>query len=343
MFVHKLFGLIALLLITGLMVLVLSRSGDEGRDKIVSPHEQSLTPKALRSPEQLTERSPGVTAENNREEASSPRLPSSLPQGPATGEKPTEQQPLITVEDGRLSVQVQNRPLKWVLAQISEKSGVFISTENIGNVRISVQLQDSPLDQGLRHILRGQDTFFFYGTEEGEYGNASLQAVWVYTKGTGHNILPVPRTAWASTREVELSLTDPDPEERARAVEVLVERKGKQALDIVLQVLKDQDEKVRYRALFKALNAGLALPADTLQTLLQSDSSPVVRFLALDALAERPGADRQNVKAVAELALNDPNPQVQDQAREILSQLEAAAQPPDPSQPVQEQGGADSQ
>src|SRR5262249_54156492 len=172
---------------------------------------------------------------------------------------------------------------------------------------------------------------------------ASLQAVWVYTKGTGHNILPVPRTAWASTREVELSLTDPDPEERARAVEVLVERKGKQALDIVLQVLKDQDEKVRYRALFKALNAGLALPADTLQTLLQSDSSPVVRFLALDALAERPGADRQNVKAVAELALNDPNPQVQDQAREILSQLEAAAQPPDPSQPVQEQGGADSQ
>ncbi len=337
MSIREISGLLVLLLIAGSIVFVLHRSDEQDRSGAAPLRDQSLAPKTLRSPNRLPEQPLDVPGKKSQEEASFLRPSSSLLQEPVSGEKPAEQESLITVVDGRLSVQVQNRSLQWVLEQIAQQSGVFISAKYIGGERISVQLQDLPLDQGLQHLLRDQDAFFFYGAEAGGYGDASLKAVWVYAKGKGRRILPVPAEEWASTRELAQGLTDPDPDERVRAIEGLIERTGKHALDTVAQSLRDPDEKVRYRVLHKALAAGLALSTDSLQELARYDSSPVVRFLALNALAEKPGVDRQNVRAIAELALNDPSQPIQEQAQEILDQLETASRPPDPSQVLREQ------
>jgi hypothetical protein len=191
----------------------------------------------------------------------------------------------ITAKDGRLTVRTHNRPLEWVLEAISREGRVaVIRADGVGGQQVSVQLQDVPLDEGLRQMLKDHDSLFFYGVEG--KAPASLRAVWVYPRGRGP--APVPPEAWASTDELQGRLEVPDPEARARAVAGLVERKSGQALHAVLQALRDGDTQVRVQALYKALGEGVDLPADTLIDLALGDPSPDVRFLDLEGLATEP-------------------------------------------------------
>jgi HEAT repeat protein len=132
--------------------------------------------------------------------------------------------------------------------------------------------------------------------------------------------------------ELDGRLADPDPGVRARAVEALVERKGDQARDAVLDAVKDPDDDVRTRALYQALGAGVKLPDDVLTDLARSDPSPSVRFLALEALA----ADGPGTRAIVEAALDDPSPHIQRKAQELLRRLDAAPRSRRPSRPAQD-------
>lgn len=247
-------------------------------------------------------------------------------------EQGTEQGSPITVTDGRLSVQVQNRPLDPILEEISRAGKVAIlRPPSMGGQLVSVQFRDLPLDEGLRQLLRDQDAFFFY--EAQGKAPASLRAVWVYPKGQGRRLQPVPPEAWASTTELEGDLADPDPRARAQAVGALVERKGDRARDAVLQALQDPDDQVRTRALYEALGADVQLPLDALIDLALRDPSPDVRFLALEALANGPEA-----RTIAEAALSDPSPHLRSKASEILRGLEAATRPQQPGPPAQSPG-----
>jgi HEAT repeat protein len=160
----------------------------------------------------------------------------------------------------------------------------------------------------------------------------SLRAVWVYPKGQGRRILPVGPEKWASTEELHRLAEDPDPEVRARAFETLVGRKGGKAQEVVFDALGDPNDRVRFRTLQAALNNRVPLALDSLQYLVQNDSSPVVRFLALSGMAENSEVGSNNLRALAESVLNDPNPQVREQAREILDQLNPSEQTQETSQ-----------
>jgi HEAT repeats len=265
--------------------------------------------------------------------------PSSAPPKATASENPSGSKSIITVTEGHLSVQVQNRSLKAILAEVSRKSGVpIIVGEGIKDQRVSPHFLDLPLGQGLLVLLQELDSFFFYGVQE--QSPASLRAVWVYPKGQGRRIVPVGPEVWASTDEMRQRLRDPDPTERAQAVEVLMERQGKRAFDASLQALEDDDEKVRYRALYQAQKSGVALPSDVLLQLVQSDRSPVVRFLALDTIANAPGADPEHVREIAESALNDPHEAVREHASEILETLAIVLQPEATHESSPEQCGA---
>ncbi len=267
-----------------------------------------------------------------------------VPNEQAAPEVSTKEGSTVTVRADRLRVRVQDRPLEWVLNEIVRQSTVVIlNTETVAGQTVSMQLQEMPLDQALRQILKDHDTFFFYGAEEkgsgeGKEPQATLKTVWIYPKGQGQHIAPVPPEQWASTKEMRQGLTDSDPGVRARTIELLVEREGERALNEVILALRDWDDQVRDRALHAALNSGVPLPAVLLEDMVQYDSSPIVRFLALGALATGPGDSLildPNVRTVAERALNDPSPQVKEQARQILEQVE---QPAGPTEPEEQQG-----
>lgn len=236
--------------------------------------------------------------------------PSSRP-GPSSTQEQTVPRSIVSVKEGRLSVRTQNHPLGWVLEEISSQGRIaIIVADGVQGQRIAVQFENLPLEEGLRQLLKDHDIFFFY-TGAAKAAN-SLSVVWVYPRGRGRGLEPVPPEVWASTKEVEGNLAHPDPDVRSRAVEALVERKGDRAMDVVLQALKDKENRVRVQALYAAVISGVELPADSLIGLALRDRSPDIRFLALRALEGRPQA-----REVAKAAQADPSPHVRNKAREI--------------------------
>ncbi len=260
----------------------------------------------------------------HRHAGSRPATPSDgLSPGKPEAAKPTMPQSSVTFTDGRLTVQIQNRPLEWVLEEISRQSRVaIVRAAGVGGDRVPLALQGLPLDETLRQILTDHDAFFFYSVEK--EAPALLRAGWVYPRGRGRGLAPVPPEEWASTRELCNEATaNPDPAARARAVEILVERSGDQAMDVAGAALRDRDADVRTRTLFGALRTGLPIPADRLAQLALADPSPNVRFLALEALPTDPKARTTvDVAGIVIHALNDPSPHVRIKAQEILKPRE---------------------
>ncbi len=229
---------------------------------------------------------------------------------------------------GTLTYRAQNQTLRSILQEIAQDAGVPITlTDGSGDERLSVEFRHFRLDEALRHILNGYDAFFFYGVEQESNQPASLKAVWVYPANAGRQLKPAPPDAWtASTQEFQRMLAEPDAEVRARAIDTLIRRKGGQSADAVQQALRDKDEKVRMRALSRALYSGVGIPQELLIDLVLNDESMNIRFLALQALPVDP-----TMRWVAERALHDSTPQISNLAQEILRELDAANVPPSPS------------
>jgi HEAT repeat protein len=118
-----------------------------------------------------------------------------------------------------------------------------------------------------------------------------------------------------------MNLMDGDPNVRGTAVEGLISRQGSASLENVLATLKDNDDSVRFRTLYKANYAGIQIPDDTLLSLVREDGSPDVRGMALKILADRPNIGKQHLTDIARNSLGDTDPTVRDVAEEVLSQL----------------------
>ena len=229
----------------------------------------------------------------------------------------TAEQSIIAVQHGKLTVRVKNWSLESLLDRVSEQSGIaFVAPQGMGTAPVSLNLQNLPLEEALRQILSNHDTFFLWAAAGQPGKPSSLKAVWIYPKGKGQILQPLPPEEWASTKELREKLGDRDPDARVAAVKSLIERRGQGAEEEVLQALRDSDAKVRSRALFYAQDRGLHLPSSVLENLEASDSSPEVRFLALQALDGDP-----NLEDIAQHALSDPDPHVQEGARELLNNL----------------------
>lgn len=226
---------------------------------------------------------------------------------------------VTSVKEGMLTYTARNQTLRSVLEEIGDQAGVtIVIAESVGEEQISVEFKDFRLDEALRQILKDYDAFYFYGTEKGQEA-PTLKAIWVYPASRGRSLKPVPPEAWASTQEFERMLTDKDPEARARAIDALIQRKGQQAVRLVLKALQDDSDLVRTRALDRALSSDIDIPQETIAGLALNDRSVNVRFIALEALSDDP-----NSRWVAEQALQDPDEYIRNMARDILRQLDAA-------------------
>lgn len=234
----------------------------------------------------------------------------------------------IHFEDGRLSVHAQTSPLHAILEKISEQSGiVIVQAAGLDDELISTRLEAVLLEDGLRELLKNQDLFFFFaeGTSKGLTPSLSLKKVWVYPKGKGEQVMPVAAEKWAGRAEIKQRVTDTNPTIRADAIELLVDRREPDAIEAALSALYDPDTQVRTRALDAALNASLEIPQHILLNLAQYDTSSMIRMMALNALAGHQTVPDPNLRSLAQLALNDPSPEVKEQARQILDQLDRPA------------------
>jgi hypothetical protein len=233
----------------------------------------------------------------------------------------------VSVIGGRLNIDVIDRPLRAVLQQIADQAGMslFVSDE-VGDALVSLRAENLALDTGLKTLLADTDSFLLYGRTKAS--SQGIVGMWVYARGQGPNFAPMPVDNSSSPARMDGVPADAAPEVRARSVEALVERRGSAAVPAVLQAADDEDALVRSRALDVAVNSGLELPADVLIRRIQVDPSAEVRFIALAGLAtllDPSGRVVSNaeVRAISELALNDPNAEVRWQAQQNLQTLSA--------------------
>jgi hypothetical protein len=246
-------------------------------------------------------------------------------QQPVNPETPSEPRISVAVQRGRLTASIENSPLHAVLEELSARTQIaLVAGDGLEGDYLSAELKDVPVDEGLRDLLKNHDAFFYYGAI-GENKKPLLRAVWVYPKAAGAMFQPVSPGAWASTKDLQASLSDNDAAVRERAYEALMGRPDKESANLLLLALRgasETDPEMRQRLLSTAVSKGIDIPREMLADLVRSDSSDQIRLIALDALSGDPSA-----RDVAVAALSDPSEAVRERAKELLVELDARRRP----------------
>ena len=224
----------------------------------------------------------------------------------------------VTITDGALTLTADRQSLHTVLGLISSRTRIpIVVSDSLTDARVSIALRAVPLEDGLRRLLSAYDAFYLFSAPDGN-APASIQTIWVFARGEGHDLEPVPPTVWGDTKDLEARLDDSDPGVRSEAIEALIERLGERGLPTVQRGLLDPDEGVRLATLSAAGNAGIQVPASDLHTVVLTDQSPSVRAAALEELAGRPEAE-----GIARTLRDDADPEIRNRARQILGEHES--------------------
>lgn len=258
------------------------------------------------------------------------------PVAPPVPQRPVDNAgaPAVTVNrDGTMSVSAGGLTLMDVLSEIMMRTKLPVSVApEIQREPVKAVFRDLPFDEGLKRLLAAYDTFYLYS--DAKTGAGPVKGVWVFPRGEGRNLQPVPPAAWGSSKELESTLGDPDPGVRMDAYEALLEREGEQGLPTLMRALGDVDDAVRHHALSTAINGGLEVPTTELYGLALTDRSREVRMLALETLDSRPEAE-----AVAAAVADDADEEIRRTARWMLQKRRtpepAAADPQREQQPQQ--------
>jgi hypothetical protein len=226
----------------------------------------------------------------------------------------------MSFDQGRLSVRLQNTPIGVVLEELKLRTRIrIVVAEELDHAEISADWIDVPLDLALRALLTNYDAFFYYGGASEE--PATLRTVWVFPKGRGSTLQPVPPEAWVDSNEFEAVLADTDVRIRQQAYEALMRRPDSRRHEVVIQTIRgvrEKDEGLRQSIFSAALNRDLSIPPEVLLDTARFDGSEQIRWMALDALSQHAIA-----KEAAEMALTDASSAVRQRASEILVELTA--------------------
>ena len=240
----------------------------------------------------------------------------------------------VTVANGRLTVNVQNRSLKWLLEQIAAQSGVASTqAEGMPDTQMSVSnLRDMPLPEVLQTLLQGFNTLYQHRTDRD--GASVLAHVWVYPRATEQA-----RPEATSSRNPPLAptssnaeLVQPSPSEVVQQMEQPAAKTREAALANALPtdtpvsadtwqdtLNQTTDPHTRFEILTKAVGQGIQVPASSLLDLAQFDASPQVRSLALRLISGDDRIDRETVNNIMNLALSDPDASVSNFAKDTLN------------------------
>lgn len=226
----------------------------------------------------------------------------------------------IHVSGQRLSLAVSYKSLRTILDEVYRQSGItVVLSDEIRDARVSLRFDDYPVERGLQRLLSQYDSFFFFSPSDD--GSARLTTVWVYPKGRGQGLAPVPSPLEANSDDLRQEALDPDLLKRAAATATLIERNGNDAVETVKTGLADPDAQVRIQTLDAALRTAVDLAPDLLRALAQQDPSPTVRALALVGLTENgenDAATDSDVWELVEAARHDPAPEVSNLARHLV-------------------------
>lgn len=241
-------------------------------------------------------------------------------QPPSTESQSDDTPVSVELRSGTVTAAIRSRPLHAVCEAIGSGTQIrIILADGIADDLVTLNVSSVPVEEAVRQLLANYDTFLFYGGST--RAAPLLRAVWVYQKGSASDIHPVPRSDWAGTKELELSLNDSNTQVREAAYAALLDRPDAQSRRLVLEAIRgirERDSAVRERLLSTAMTKAFPFGVDVLSDLARTDTSEQIRWMALDALAfsESPSA-----RVVAEAATMDSSELVRSRAQDMLTQL----------------------
>lgn len=208
----------------------------------------------------------------------------------------------IFIVDGRASIAVENRPLSWVLESIAKQTGIIFNVaDEVKDRQISVQLHDVSIEQALRSLLTGLDTFFYIGGQGSS--PPTLHTVWVYPQDQGRALAPLENPTDVVEEPIQVE-SDTSNNEDATT-------------DTFVEMAHDDDPAVRVQGL-SALADSRDTDDSTVRSTLQAallDQEASVRAQAVQILGSRGGEEA--IKHLWE-ALSDPDPSVRVMAVETV-------------------------
>lgn len=237
--------------------------------------------------------------------------------------KDVEGQAVVKVEGDRLTVKLVQAPLRDVLQEIAQQSGLRILLDPAINGRLSLAFSSLPLEAGLRRLLGDRSVLFLY-TSPGEEGGVKLEEVWVYASRQAEPLQHEPPSVGGGdvAQPLREMLMDPEPAQRIAAALALAE--GEQAgvaLGVLLDLLNQKEPSLREEAL-AALQAFDAVPVEPIARVALSDKKPSLRLQALTLLGQMAEADPKAREVLRQAAREDRDEAVREGAQALLDSLE---------------------
>jgi hypothetical protein len=224
----------------------------------------------------------------------------------------------IDVRGALLDVDVQKVPLGEVFSEIERQSAVrFEVADSVYDQVVSERFSDLPLVQGIRRLLIGRDYMIDHTPPTSSQGPVSMI---VRVLGDSRAASRVPRpapppgedpdeAAWQRAQQLRELASDAD----ASTMTVAVERAIRDPYDTVRETALELVEAMEEEQAPARLVAEVAL----------HDANPQLRIAALDVLDFLSDVHRDVVFETLMLALNDPDEDVQELARDLFDALEA--------------------
>src|SRR5262249_55717701 len=100
---------------------------------------------------------------------------------------------VVTTQEGRVSLDVREAPLRKVLDEIGDRTGVRVRLDDAGQAKIAdeivtIQMESVPVETALRRLLRDQDLVLVYSPSR-------LAEAHVYGRSTGRPAAAPPPAA----------------------------------------------------------------------------------------------------------------------------------------------------
>jgi hypothetical protein len=106
--------------------------------------------------------------------------------------------PLVQIEGQRISLRTFHTPLETLLERIADESDIEIFLQGQPRRLVTVEMENVPLESGLKRLLKGHNLAFTYGYNSEKV--AVMTQLYIYTATGSGEISPIMPTTIAKAR-----------------------------------------------------------------------------------------------------------------------------------------------
>lgn len=272
-----------------------------------------------------------------------------LPGNSATEEPQATSIVQITFQDELISAELVDAPLVEVLEQIKQEFGFKVNIHGDVNERLTLSFSDLPLDKCLRLLTVNQSLSVVTEATPGaskQEDPRRITEIWVLSRSAITKSMrstppapmpapPGPADDMAGLREdsseqpemaVEESasldevLNNPfaDTSQQQQAIQQLAQKGDDESVSAMASYLGNEDKEVRQLLVNGIASIDNAQSTQILGQVVQNESDPEIRKIALRALGQRKGDS--DAQAFLQKALDDADEEVKTLADQLLTQ-----------------------